>query len=767
MLALARYTRRMPTSGTGEVREVADAARPIIWSKLEAPVPRRRVSRRSLLKLSSGTPRKLTLIRAPAGWGKSTFLADWHELESEIRPFAWVALDGGDSDPVRFWTYLIHALRTVDPSAGEVSLPMLRAPRASVVDDVLPALFNELTALPHKVVLVLDDYHLVRSPEVDEGLASFLEHLPQTVELVISSRSEPALPLARLRARGELAEIDAQQLCFSEQEADHFLNDLHGLGLHRDDVIRLRELTEGWAAGLYLATLAIRDRASAHEFIEAFAGNDRHIVDYLSSEVLAGLPEELRRFLLQTSVLGRLCAPLCDVVTNRRGSERVLRKLERSNFFLIPLDTRREWYCYHHLFRELLRHEHALAEPGGARSLHRRASAWHREHGDPSEAIHHATAASDFADASEMILGYWIEFRNEARLETLLAWLAALPAETVSADSRLCLVKASTLQEVGRISEADQWLDAAARSTADGSVQAGPASVASGVAASQAINQYFLGNVRAIAETARPALELEEAGSDYWRSALLTTYGVSVFLGGEGLTASALLDQAVTASERSRHSLALIHALGWCAVVHAEIGESARADQVLADTDALRRREPGLANYFGMSMTHVARGELLQRQGLPREADEALSRGTELARKGNAKFDLSYGLLTHAGIKGSLGDRGAAADLLKEARLVVGACADPGMLPEMVARAERRLRLQPRRSVRAPYEEDLSDRELAVLRLLATELNQREIGQALYVSFNTVKSHVKSIYRKLDVATRPDAVLRARELRLL
>ena len=755
----------MPASAT-EVEDLGGAGRPIIRSKLEAPVPRQRISRRDLLELCAAAPRKLTLIRAPAGWGKSTLLADWHELESEARLFAWVALDAGDSDPVRFWTYLIHALRTLDPTAGRVSLPLLRAPRANVVDDVLPALFNELTELPQPVLLVLDDYHLVRNPEIDEGLASFLEHLPRTVSLVLSSRSEPALPLARLRARGELAEVDAQQLRFSDEDADHFLNGLHGLGLERDDVIRLRDLTEGWAAGLYLATLAIRDRASAHEFIDAFAGDDRHVVDYLSSEVLSGLSEETRRFLLETAVLERLCAPLCDAVTDRTGSVRVLRELERSNFFLIPLDTKREWYSYHHLFRELLRHELALDDPEHAHVLHRRASAWHREHGDPSEAIHHATAATDLDDASELILRYWIEFRNDARLETLIAWIDDLPPATVSADPRLCLVRASTLQEVGRIAEAEQYLDAAAEgAAADGSLQAGPASVASGVAASQAINLYFFGDVRGIAETARPALEREESGSDYWRSALLTTYGVSMFLGGDAQAASTLLDEAVTASASSDHSLALVHALGWCALAHAELGESNRADRALADAEALRRREPGLANYFGMSMTHVAMGDLLQSQDRWSEADEALTRGTELARRGNAKFDLAYGLLTHAGVKARLGDRAAAEDLLREARQVAETCADPGVLPDRVARAERRL--QPSRPARTPYDEELSDRELAVLRLLKSDLNQREIGEALFVSFNTVKTHVKSIYRKLDVDTRPDAVLRARELNLL
>jgi LuxR family maltose regulon positive regulatory protein len=752
---------------TSTSTEVAEATRPLIQSKLEPPVPRQRVSRRELLELCAGEPRKLTLIRAPAGWGKSTLLADWHAFENEARPFAWVALDDDDNDPVRFWTYVIHALRTLDLKAGEVSLPMLRAPRVSVVEDVLPALCNELTALPQEVVLVLDDYHLVQNPEIDEGLSYLLEHVPRTLELVLASRSEPALPLARLRARGELAEIDAQQLRFSDDEADLFLNDLHGLDLDRDDVIRLRELTEGWAAGLYLATLTIRSRESASEFIEAFAGDNRHVVDYLSAEVLAGLPQETRGFLLQTSVLQRLCAPLCDAVTDGPGSARVLHELERSNFFLIPLDTKREWYCYHHLFGELLRSELARAEPEHVRALHRRASAWHRMHGDPSEAIHHATAAGDVADASELILLHWIEFRNEARLETLLAWLDGLPSGTVAGDARLCLVRASTLQEIGRIAEADDWLEAAALAEDGGALLAGPASVASGVAASQAINQYFLGDVSGISETARPALEAEEAGSGYWRSALLTTFGVSTFLGGDAELASSLLDEAVRSSRGSGHSLALIHALGWCAVVHAEIGDTGPADRVLDETDALRRTQIGLTKYFGMSMADVARGKLLERQGRLREADEALAGGIELARRGAAKFDLAYGLLTHAGVKGGLGDRHAARGMLLEARQTAESCVDPGVLPELVARVERRLRLVPSPKTRTPYHEDLSERELAVLRLLATDLTQREIGEALYVSFNTVKTHVKSIFRKLDVATRPDAVARARELRLL
>ena len=443
---------------------------------------------------------------------------------------------------------------------------------------------------------------------------------------MLSSRSEPALPLARLRARGELAEIDAQQLRFSEDEADLFLNDLHGLGLDRGDVIRLRELTEGWAAGLYLATLTIRGRSGAHEFIEAFAENNRHVVDYLSSEVLAGLPDETRAFLLHTSVLDRLCASLCDAVTDRLGSERMLDELERSNSFLVPLDARREWYCYHHLFGELLRRELVLAEPELVQALHRRASAWHREFGSAADAVQHATAAGDVADAAELILDSWIEARDLARLETLLAWLEALPPEAVAGDARLCLVKATTLREVGRIAEADRWLAAAAEGSGRrltprrpglGSVRCGR------VPGDQPVLPRRREWNRRDGAT---ALELEEPGSDYWRSALLTTFGVSLFLAGDGRSAASVLDEAVSASEASDHFLALIHALGWSAVVHAEIGEADRASRMLDETEALLRSEIGLTSYFGMSMAHVARGKLLDKQGRLSEADEALAR---------------------------------------------------------------------------------------------------------------------------------------------
>jgi LuxR family maltose regulon positive regulatory protein len=745
------------------------AAQPLVWSKLQAPVSRRRVSRPALLKLCMGPQRKLTLIRAPAGWGKTTLLADWYASAVKTRSFAWLALDRGDNDSVRFWTYLIEAVRSQQPAIGTESLPMLRVPRVDIVTDVLPALCAELMAVSSELVLVLDDYHLVTNPEVDEGLAYLVDHLPRTLELVLASRTEPPLPLARMRAGGDLVEIDAEKLSFSEEEADLLLNDLNGLGLDHQAVMRLRDRTEGWAAGLYLAALTLRGRPDPVAFIQDFAGDDRHVVDYLSAEVLVGQPDETRAFLLQTSILDRFCAPLCDAVTERHDSRRILRELEASNFFLVPLDTKREWYRYHHLFGELLRHELRLAESQNVpaqnvATLHRRACAWHREFGSVSDAIHHATAAGEVANASEMILSHWLEARDHARLETILAWLGALPLEAVTGDARLCLVKATTLQEVGRIDEANHWLEAALLTNTSA---ASDASTAAGLAACRAINQYFRGDAAGIRETAGPALDNDSSGSDYWRSALLTTLGTALFVGGRSAEAALVLERAIRSGEQSRHALALIHALGWCAVVYVESGDSDRAYSVMRRISSLFSQQPGMRAYYGAAMAHIAQGALRTQQDELSGAEEELVRGIELARRGAAKFELVYGLTAYAMLKAAQDDRRRGEELLHEARAELRACVDPGVLTQLVADAERQVRIKTRSASPRAYTDDLSDRELAVLRLLRTDLTQREIGEHLYLSFNTVKTHIKSIFRKLDVSTRRDAVVRARDLGLL
>ena len=287
------------------------------------------------------------------------------------------------------------------------------------------------------------------------------------------------------------------------------------------------------------------------------------------------------------------------------------------------------------------------------------------------------------------------------------------------------------------------------------------------MAACRAINQYFQGDAAGIQKTAGPALDRDLDGSDYWQSALLTTLGTALFVGGRGDDAALVLERAVRSSERSGHALALIHALGWCAVVYVESGAFNRADQVMHHIESLLQQQPGLSAYFGAAMVHIVRGMLCAQHDQLAQAEEELVRGTELARRGDAKFEQVYGLTAYAKLKAAQGDNHGCTELLRKAQEVLQACVDPGILPQQVVNAERELRLKARPRSHLPYAVELSDRELAVLRLLRTDLTQREIGDQLYVSFNTVKSHIQSIFRKLDVSTRKDAIARARDLGLL
>jgi hypothetical protein len=362
----------------------------LVQSKLQPPTRRELVPRPELVqRLAGGPGRKLTVISAPAGWGKTTLLADWAASEQEKRPFAWLSLDARDAEGARFWTYLMAALRGLQPQLGMAALELLTAPGVDMEREALPVLLNEIETLPQPSVLALDDYHLVDSPQINAGMSYFVEHLPAVCEVAMTTRVEPPLPLARMRVRGELMEIDATQLRFSAAETGELLNDVLQLDLGSGQVDSLCRRTEGWAAGLYLAALSLRQQPDASGFIDDFAGDDRHIVDYLGSEVLAGLGEEVRDFLVRTSILDRLTAPLCDAVTGRKEAARLLPEIERSNLFLIGLDERREWYRYHHLFGELLRRELERSDPDLAPELHRRAAAWFLARGDADGAIRH------------------------------------------------------------------------------------------------------------------------------------------------------------------------------------------------------------------------------------------------------------------------------------------------------------------------------------------------------------------------------------------
>ena len=335
--------------------------------------------------LRRGAESKLTLISAPAGSGKTTLLADWvTAAPSEQGSPGWLSLDAADNEHTTFWTYLIAALQTVAPGVGVSALPLLREPQPPPPEAALTTLINELSAAPNDIRLVLDDYHLIDAPEIQDGMAFFLEHLPKHIHLVIATRADPALPLARLRAQGEPVEIRAADLRFTQKEADAYLNEMMGLALTRHEVAVLEERTEGWIVALQLAALSMQGRKDVSDFIAGFAGSERYIVDYLIEEVLQRQPEQVLRFLLQTSILGRLTGPLCDAVTGHEGGKAMLEALDRRNLLIVPLDDHRRWYRYHHLFADVLQARLLDEQPDSVGDLHRRSSDWYERKRRPT-----------------------------------------------------------------------------------------------------------------------------------------------------------------------------------------------------------------------------------------------------------------------------------------------------------------------------------------------------------------------------------------------
>ena len=756
-------------SATGQA--VAPVQPVLVGTKLHVPQLRPGLVPRPDLvaRLTAREGQRLSLICAPAGWGKTVLLSEWHAAPEETRAFAWVSLDRADDDPVRFWRYVIAALATVEPAVGDAALAALPTAGARLVDAVVAPLINDLDSSSEQLVLVLDDYHLVHAEAIHESVAFLLRHLPQNVHLAIASRADPPLPLASLRAAGGIAEVRAAELRFSDAEAEALFNDSLGLDLDSRQVELLLARTEGWAAGLRLAGLSVQAQEDRRAFIEEFAGDDRQIGDYLH-EVLDDQPAPLRSFLLQTSILERMCAPLCDVVTGAGDAAARLEEVERSNLFLVSLDSHREWYRYHHLFRDLLRNELARDDPELVSALHRRASAWHEEHGNIEEAIAHAASAEAFAKAGELIARHWFELFTLGQIETVAGWIDALPQDTVRADVRLCVARAWSALFLGRLDEASSWrqeweLEAGAEE------DAAPGQFAA--VAFDAAYAFRLGDVGRANEAGRLVLALYPDPTDVRRAYASINLGESLYYAGELPAAAACLEEAVGhLAGRAPSPVVtegLLHGLGYLAAVRADLGERDQAERAAAEGERLIAEVERYEIPWG-ALIYVARGKLLELHGDPAGAEAAFSRAEALTRSRGWPLERAQTLLLLARLKHRAGRQAEARALARDAREVLRPCPDPGVLRELLARTERLLQLAPGRRAAGPVlpgDLDLSERELGVLRLLASELSQREIGSQLYISLNTVKGHVRSIFRKLGVATRAEAVARARELGLL
>jgi len=396
-----------------------------------------------------------TLVSAPAGFGKTTLLSAWVHSRLHRQPTVWLSLDAGDNDPSRFWNYFVAAVRSAHPGFGNSTLALLRSPQPPPVESLLTVLINELASLPTGCVVILDDYHLISTPAIHNGIAFLLDHVPVKVSLIIATRADPPLPLAHFRGKGAMVEVRADDLRFNEEEAIGLFGVLKNPGMSKGDAVRLNHRTQGWVVGLKMAALAMPRQSDISDFITGFTGSQRFVMDYLMEEVLRRQTEDVWDFLLRTSVLDRLTAALCDTVTGRNDSRDMLLALEHSNLFVAPLDESRQWYRYEHLFLDVLRHQlEVKSGPEAVTELNRRASQWFEANGFADEAIHHALKGTDWMAATRLIHKHLKEKGWKGELATLLHWLEQLPEEVRNRDLSLCRTYGNLLNVAGEFESA-------------------------------------------------------------------------------------------------------------------------------------------------------------------------------------------------------------------------------------------------------------------------------------------------------------------------
>ena len=432
-------------------------AKVLLKAKLQIPPTRpEQVFRPRLFeRLDAGTQRNLTLISAPAGFGKTTLITAW--VKGRNIPIAWFSLDKGDDQPECFWSYFIAALQTLESGIGENLPGKLNISPLPPIETILSELLNEIWEIRHPFIFVLDDYHVIENPHIQDGMSFLLDHLPPDMHLLVSTRADPPWPLARLRGRGEITELRIEDLRFSVEETTEFLNSFMGLALSREDVVALDERTEGWIVGLQMAALSMQGREDKSEFISAFTGSHRFILDYLAGEVLDRQPAELREFLLKTSIFDRLTGSLCDAVLCRSDSQSTLKQLEEANLFLIPLDDERRWYRYHHLFADILLGKLPQQFPNQMYELHRRASQWYARYGMLSEAANHAFMSGDIEYVAQLIEENALTVITifSEHLPDLVAWLNALPDDLLHSRPWLIVARAWVLAYSGELDSAE------------------------------------------------------------------------------------------------------------------------------------------------------------------------------------------------------------------------------------------------------------------------------------------------------------------------
>jgi LuxR family maltose regulon positive regulatory protein len=675
----------------------------LLATKLYVPAPRDDlIARQELVaRLDRGLRGPLVLVSAPAGSGKTTLLGSWHEAHPE-RPIAWVSLDPTDNDPARFWRYVIAALQGVQPEQpelGDHALALLRTPRLPSVEALVGVLINELAGLAADTVLVLDDYHVIETEDIHRGMSYLLDHIPPALHLAITTRGDPPLQLSRLRARGQLVEIRLDDLRFSAAEAGVFLENTMGLRLPAEVQALLAERTEGWAAGLQLAALGLRGHGDNEAFVRSLRGTDRFIADYLVEEVLHRQPLEVQVFLLQTSILDRLCGSLCDaVLKNHPGSgvmtghaQDVLEYLERANLFLTPMDNERRWYRYHHLFADLLRRklEQMLPETNSGETdiseLHRRAAGWYREHNLEGEAIYHLLEANDFEQAAGLVAQVAEPLLSRGELITLRRWIEAIPEPLLLERPRLLVRHAWTLLLTGDMAAMERRLEEAERRATVEDRE-----LISEVVTLRAMFALLRGDKLDAGALSEEALKpLPRSG--FLRGLVMFNLGFTSMLTGELSGAMHAFARAADVAQESGNLLIAILSLCQVAELQALAGELAQAEATYEQARQLALEPDGRPLPMG-SMVYAGLGELFRERGELDKAADYLEVGIALGEQWG-ELSIFEGLGTLARVRHAQGRDAEAVRALEQVEQF-GRKSDSGLVRQYVTTSRARLALE-------------------------------------------------------------------------
>ena len=699
-----------------------------------------------------------TVLNAAVGYGKTTLVRSWCIERPEA--VIWVTLDSADDDPVRLWTHLATAVERLGEGFGRRALSCLGvrgAPIGAAVDELM----NGLVAYDRRVTIVLDDVHAVRSDDSVRSIAQAIERLPANARLLAATRSDPAIGLARLRARGVLTEVRARELAFTVDET-RALVVREGIGLSSESVELLVDRTEGWPAGLYLAALWLRDLQDPNGGVREFAGSARHVGDYLADEVLTALAPDTRDFLVRTSALWRFTPELCDAVLDRKDSVAVLANLAHSNMFLVPLDARGVWYRYHHLFGEVLQLELGRE---AARELRHRAAAWCNTRGLAEEAIEYAAAAGDLEMVAELLIERHLEFIWGGRLRQFLDWVRWLPAEL--------LVQHPVLAGAGAVAaallaapevEVQQLLAVAERARRERPhlwlpyLEAGVEAARSQLIAG--------GDVGAAVGHARRAVAAAQEGADVLSVSALACLAQALFFAGELDDARRVAMQTVERPDAPDVPDGYVGTLGLLALLDGEQGRPETAEAWARQALAFARQH-FQADSWVASLAHLGLALACAATGRLDEAEREALRGERLRRSPQPTVGHAHALLVLAQVRLARSRLARAATDLERAKRTIAEFPDPGRLPAIAAMIEQTLIAARANAGSREVLEEPSPAELAVLRGLAAGLSRREIGAQLYISLNTVKSHTRELYRKLGATSQTEAVARAEALGLL